>query len=72
MQQQFLCVFRIAPNPNTAFGTLPAELMFVRKIKSVFNKLQPDGKVRTPRNSNNISKYSKPGDNVFFKVYQRG
>lgn len=46
--------------------------MFARKIKSVFNKLLPEWKVRTSRNQNNINKYFKPGDKVFLKMYQCG
>ena len=37
--QQFLQVYRITPNPNTPLAVSPAETMFARKIRSIFNKL---------------------------------
>ena len=69
MLQQFLNVFRIIPNPNTVSEKSPAELIFVRKIKSIFNKLPLDRRARTSRNNSNISKYFESG---VFKVYKRG
>ena len=42
--QQFLQVYRITPNPNTPLAVSPAETMFVRKIRSVFDKLLPKQK----------------------------
>ncbi|XP_014777996.1 uncharacterized protein K02A2.6-like [Octopus bimaculoides] len=42
--QQFLRVYQLTPNPNTPADMSPAELMFARKIKSVFNKLLPGKK----------------------------
>ena len=39
--QQFLQVYRITPNPNTPLVVSPAETMFARKIRSVFDKLLP-------------------------------
>ena len=39
--QQFLQVYRITPNPNTPLAVSPAETMFARKIRSVFDKLLP-------------------------------
>ena len=39
--QQFLQVYRITPNPNTPLAVSPAETMFVKKIRSVFDKLLP-------------------------------
>ena len=39
--QQFLQVYRITPNPNTPLAVSPAETMFIRKIRSVFDKLLP-------------------------------
>ena len=39
--QQFLQVYRITPNPNTPLAVSPAETMFARKIRSVFNKQLP-------------------------------
>ena len=39
--QQFLQVYRITPNPNTPLAVSPAETMFARKIRSIFDKLLP-------------------------------
>ena len=39
--QQFLQVYRITPNPNTPLAVSPAEMMFARKIRSIFDKLLP-------------------------------
>ena len=39
--QMFLQVYRIMPNPYTPMGRSPAETMFTRKIRSVFDKLIP-------------------------------
>ena len=39
--QQFLQVYRITPNSNTPMGHSPAEIIFARKVKSVFDKLIP-------------------------------
>ena len=40
--QQFLHVYWVIPNKNTPFAMKPAEVMFARKIKSVFDKLLPN------------------------------
>lgn len=39
--QQFLQVYRITPNNDTPSALSPAEVMFARKIRSVFDKLLP-------------------------------
>ena len=39
--QQFLQVYRIPTNPNTPLAVSPAETMFARKIRFVFDKLLP-------------------------------
>ena len=39
---QFLSVYHMTPNPNTVSGMSPAELMFVRKGRSTFEKLLPE------------------------------
>ena len=45
--QQWLQVYRITPNPNTLLAVSPAETMFARKIRSVFDKLlQKQNKLR--------------------------
>ena len=40
--ENFLSVYRITPNPNTNSGLSPAELMFARKIRSVFDRILPN------------------------------
>ena len=40
--QQFLQVYRVTPNKNAPSAMMPAEVMFARKIKSVFDKLLPN------------------------------
>ena len=47
--QQFLLVYRITPNPNTPKGRSPAETMFARKIKSVFDKHSTASKIQENR-----------------------
>ena len=37
--QQFQQVYRVNPNKNALSAMTPAEVMFTRKIKSVFDKL---------------------------------
>ena len=39
--QQFLSVYRLMPNKNAPSAMTPAEIIFVQKIRSVFNKLIP-------------------------------
>ncbi|XP_014774312.1 uncharacterized protein LOC106872013 [Octopus bimaculoides] len=39
--QQFLRLYRVTLNPNVSEGSPPTELMFARKVKSVFDKLLP-------------------------------
>ena len=42
--QEFLSIYRITPNPNTNANMSPVELMFTRKIRSIFDKLIPSKK----------------------------
>ena len=42
--QEFLSIYRIRPNPNTNANMFLAELVFARKIRSVFDKLIPSKK----------------------------
>ena len=51
-EQQFLSIYRITPNPNTISGKSPAELMFSRKIRSVFDRLLPVRKKKKKNYSN--------------------
>ena len=59
--QKFLAVYWIPSNPNTSSKLSPAELMFARKIRSIFNR--PKRKI--PRKVNFNTKIYKPGDKVF-------
>ena len=42
--QKFLAIYRVTPNPNNDVNSSPAELMFARKIRSIFDSLLPDKK----------------------------
>lgn len=42
--QQFLQIYRVTANPNTVSGMFPADLMFVKKETSVFDRLLPEKK----------------------------
>ena len=69
--QQFLSVYRITPNPNTVSGKSPAELMFSRKIRSVFDRLLPVRKntkfvTNKSKDTKTNTKHFRPGDKVFF------
>ena len=71
--QQFFSVYRITPNPNGISGMSPAELMFARKIRSVFNRLLPKKKRSYQnRTKQENMKYFRPGDKVFLKSYKSG
>ena len=50
----------------------PAELMFARKIRSVFDKLLPGRKQKSYKNTKNPNKYFRPGDKVFLRMFKRG
>ena len=66
--QQFLQVYWITPNPSTPDATLPAETMFARKIRPVFEKLLPKQASLGRTTTVPIKRYN-PGDKVFFKAY---
>ena len=73
--QQFLSVYRITPNHSAISGMSPAELMFARKIRSVFDRLLPEKKNESYKNSarqKSTMQYFRPGDKVFFKIYRGG
>lgn len=42
--QKFLAVYMITPNQNTNANLSPAEIMFARKIRSVFDRMLPNKK----------------------------
>lgn len=49
--QQFLRLYRVTPNPDAPERRSPAELMFARKVNSVFNKVLPEKKtIRVSKN----------------------
>ena len=66
--QQFLQVYRITPNPNTPDAISPAETMFARKIRPVFEKLLPK-QASLGRTTTDPTKRCNSGDKVFFKAY---
>ena len=67
--QQFLQVYRITPNPNTPPAVSPAETMFARKIRSVFDKLLPkQNKLRKTTLAPN--KRFNPGEKIYLRKYQ--
>lgn len=67
--QQFLQVYRITRNDNTTTTTSPAEAMFGRKIRSVFDKLIPV-QTKPIRSSPAPKKKYAIGEKVFFKAYK--
>ena len=67
--QQFLQVYRITPNPNTPMGRSPAETMFARKVKSVFDKLIPQ-QAKFKKTVSPHKKHFYPDDKVLFKAYK--
>ena len=67
--QQFLQVYRITSNPNTPLAVSPAETMFARKIRSVFDKLLP--KQNKLRKTTLVPKKRfDPEEKIYFKRYQ--
>ena len=50
--QEFLSIYRITPNPYTNVNMSSAELMFARKIQSVFDELIPSKKKKKKGNKN--------------------
>lgn len=69
--QTFLAIYRVTPNPNNNVNSSPAELMFARKIRSVFDRLLPEKK-KVFKKENLNTKCFSPGENVYFKNFQNG
>ena len=69
--QQFLRVYRITPNPSLNSGMSPAEIMFARKIKSVFDKLIPS-KNKNMEKQKVDKKFYQPSENIYYKEYNNG
>ena len=68
--QQFLQVYRITPNTNTPSELPPAQIMFARKVRSVFEKLLPK-QTKTKRNHFMAKKNYVPGEKVYFKMFKQ-
>ena len=68
--QQFLSVYKIIPNQSTTLELSPVELMFARKIRSVFYKLILNKNKKFKKN--NTTKFHKPGKKIYFKEYKKG
>ena len=67
--QEFLQVYRVTPNPNTSSALTPAEAMFARKVRPVYNKLLP-GQNKTKRRSEAAKQRFGIGEKGFFLMYQ--
>ena len=67
--ENFLSVYRITPNPNTNAGLSPPELMFARKIRSVFDRILPNTNKTTATRENLSTRFYKPGDKILFLIY---
>lgn len=68
--QQFLQVYRITLNPNTESAMSPADLIFARKAKSVFDRLLPEKKMDIKLKTDTVT-YFNPGENIFFKFHEK-
>ena len=67
--QQFLQTYRVTPNKNAPSAMTPAEVMFARKIKSVFDKFSPNQS--KPGHTNKVTrKRFKLGEKVFLRIFQ--
>ena len=66
--QQFLQVYRITPNESAPSQMSPAEVMFARKIRPVFDKLLP--KQVKPAKTTVPKKNYMPGEKIFFQMYK--
>ena len=56
--QEFLSIYRIAPNPDTNANKSPAELMFAWKIRLIFDKLIPSKKGNRKKINSSNKTYS--------------
>ena len=64
-------VYRIMPNQNIKGNLSPAEIMYARKIHSVFDRLLPNRKKTYTKIKMNYKSY-KEGNKVFFRNYRAG
>ena len=69
--QKFLLIYQITRNVNASRGKAPAELIFTRKIHSVFNKLIPS-KNKLKESKNTLKKFYRPGEKIYFLNYHLG
>ena len=70
--QKFLAIYRVTPNPSNDLNSSPAELMFARKIRSIFDRLLPDKKKKVTRKENFLVRHYSTGDKIYFKNFQKG
>lgn len=58
--QKFLAIYRVTPNENNDAKMSPAEIMFARKIRSIFDRLLPYQNKRVAKKEEkvNIKKYT--------------
>ena len=72
--QQFLLVYIVTPNANTPMGRSPAETMFARKIRSVFDRLIPRQdrfKKIVTLSKKNVTPVAKKYYSKFIKITRR-
>ncbi|CAI2736565.1 unnamed protein product [Schistosoma spindalis] len=65
---KFLTTYRTTPNPNVPDGKSPAEAMFGRRIRTVFNAMLPSKFVYGHNQNPNMRNFNV-GDEVFIKSY---
>ena len=66
--QQFLQVCRVTPNANTSAELPLAQIMFARKVRSVFEKLLPR-QIKHSRKQT-VSQYYILGEKIYFKIFK--
>ena len=67
--QQFLQVYRITPNNKKLVSQFPAEVIFARWIRFVYDKLLPK-QTNPGRTCIVLPKRYKPGDKIFLKIFK--
>ena len=65
-------MYRITPSLSTTSGLSPAELMFTRKIKSIFDIQIPNKNTKFKKNDANTTNFSSPYKKIYFKEYKNG
>ena len=65
---KFLTSYRSTPNPNVPDGKSPAEVMFGRRVRTVFNAMLPS-KLVDERSHNPSIRNFNVGDKVYIKSY---